>query len=69
VSAPQHDIDSAPSVSAADWLEPGPEDRHPDGFEPRAYITEISVPTLGDGGVQRLHSHMKEPGAEAEAEI
>jgi hypothetical protein len=23
--------------------------------EPRAYVTEISVPYFGDGGVQRLH--------------
>lgn len=41
--------------------DPGPEDRHPDRGEPRAYVTEISVPTFGDGGVQRLHSHMMEP--------
>ena len=25
------------------------------------YITEISVPDVGDGGIQRLHSHMPEP--------
>ena len=25
------------------------------------YVTEISVPSFGDGGVQRLHSHMREP--------
>lgn len=25
------------------------------------YVTEISVPVLGDGGVQRLHSSMPEP--------
>ena len=42
-----------------------------------AHITEISVPTLGDDGIQRLHSHMREPEplpeaeplAEAEAEL
>jgi hypothetical protein len=35
------------------------------GLEPSAtpdpYITEISVPPIGDGGVQRLSSHMREP--------
>jgi hypothetical protein len=31
------DIDSEPPASAADWLEMAPEDRHPDGFEPRAW--------------------------------
>lgn len=25
------------------------------------YVTEISVPSLGDGGIQRLRSHMREP--------
>lgn len=24
----------------------------------RTYVTEVSVPKLGDGGTQRLHSHM-----------
>ena len=28
---------------------------------PAAYVTEISVPDPGDGGVQRLRSHMREP--------
>jgi len=38
------------------------------------YITEISVPSFGDGGVQRLHARMlqseplPDPEAEAEAE-
>ena len=35
---------------------------------PRAYVTEISVPEPGDGGVQRLHSHMLQPEPEPEAE-
>ncbi len=39
-------------------------DRH----EPRTYITEVSVPDLGDGGVQRLHSRVLEPEPEAGAE-
>ena len=30
--------------------------------EPCIYVTEISVPFLGDGGVQRLHARMKDPG-------
>ena len=25
------------------------------------YVTEISVPSFGDGGVQRLCSHLREP--------
>jgi hypothetical protein len=33
-----------------------------------AYVTEISVPSFGDGGIQRLHSQMREPEPEAEAE-
>lgn len=36
--------------------------------EPRAYVTEISVPGFGDGGVQRPHSHMLQPEPEPEAE-
>ena len=31
-----------------------------DGAE-RIYVTEISVPLLGDGGIQRLHSQMPDP--------
>jgi len=27
----------------------------------RTYVTEVSRPRVGDGGVQRLHSRMKEP--------
>jgi hypothetical protein len=40
--------------------------------EPEAkYVTEISVPVFGDDGVQRLHSHMREPEPlpELEAEL
>ena len=37
--------------------------------EPRAYVTEISVPYFGDGGVQRLHGRMKDPGPEPEADV
>jgi hypothetical protein len=40
----------------------------PDGFERRTYITEVSVPTPGDGGVQRLCSRMREPEPLPEAE-
>ena len=25
------------------------------------YVTEISVPSFGNGGVQRLHSQLREP--------
>jgi hypothetical protein len=31
------------------------------GGLPREYVTAISVPTSGDGGIQRLHSQMREP--------
>ena len=43
---------------------------HADEHQPRAYVTEVSVPRLGDGGVQRLHSRMLDPeppAAELEA--
>jgi hypothetical protein len=47
------------------------------GGLPREYVTEVSVPTIGDGGIQRLHSQMREPEPvpepepelEAEAEL
>ena len=42
------------------WTGPTAED---DG-QGTTYITKISVPRLGDNGVQRLHSHMKDPGPE-----
>ena len=35
--------------------------------EPCTYVTEVSVPHFGDGGVQRLHARMKDPGPEPEA--
>ena len=34
--------------------------------EPRTYVTVISVPYFGDGGVQRLHAPMQSPEPEAE---
>ena len=34
--------------------------------QPLTYVTEISVPP-SDSGIQRLHSHMKEPEPEPEA--
>jgi hypothetical protein len=34
---------------------------------PPAYVTEISVPSFGDGGIQRLHSRMLPPEPELEA--
>ena len=37
--------------------------------EPCTYVTEISVPYFGDGGVQRLHGRMKDPGSEPEADL
>jgi hypothetical protein len=39
------------------------------GREPRTYVTVISVPNFGDGGVQRLHTPMKDPGPEPEADF
>ena len=57
-----------PAASAADWLAIGPQHRHPCGFEPREYITEISVPRFGDDGRQALYSPgLREPGPEPEA--
>jgi len=32
------------------------------------YVTEISVPSFGDNGIQRLHSRMLEPEPLPEAE-
>ena len=37
--------------------------------EPRTYVTVISVPHFGDGGVQRLHARMKDPGPGPEADL
>jgi hypothetical protein len=39
------------------------------GREPRTYVTTVSVPRFGDGGVQRLHTPMKDPGPEPEADL
>jgi hypothetical protein len=54
------------------WSGPGPdrELREPaaDRREPRTYVTVVSVPYFGDGGVQRLHAPMKQPEPEPEAE-
>jgi hypothetical protein len=36
--------------------------------EPVTYVTKISVPDSGDGGVQRLHSHFLQPEDEPEAQ-
>ena len=33
------------------------------------YVTEISVPSFGDDGVQRLRSHMREPEPLPEPEL
>ena len=51
-------------------------ERVADGQRPEPgveYVTEISVPSFGDGGIQRLHSRMREPeplpGLEAEPEL
>jgi hypothetical protein len=32
----------------------------PGEHQPRTYVTEVSMPGTGDGGVQRLHSQMPE---------
>jgi hypothetical protein len=52
------------------WNDPpaGRDPRAAGRREPRAYVTEISVPYFGDGGVQRLHAPMKQPEPEPEAE-
>jgi hypothetical protein len=36
------EIDNEPSATAAEWLEVGPEDLSPDGFEPRVDPASIS---------------------------
>jgi hypothetical protein len=44
-------------TESADWLE----------VTPDGYATEVSVPVLGDNGIQRLHNAMlPEPEPEAE---
>jgi hypothetical protein len=50
----------------------GSRDRQPHkartGREPCTYVTTVSVPHFGDGGVQRLHARMKDPGPAPEAD-
>jgi hypothetical protein len=56
-----------PAATLPDWLaglaaELGYERPRPRVSEhPRAYITEVSVPSSGDNGVQRLFRPMREP--------
>ncbi len=45
-----------------------PREPRPDEHLPRTYVTEVSVPRLGDGGVQRLHAPMREPERDLEPE-
>ena len=45
----------------ASWTGPAAEN---DG-QAISYVTEISVPRLGDDGVQRLHAAMKQEPAQA----
>ncbi len=40
------------------------QEARPDQRESRTYVTMVSVPHLGDGGVLRLHVRMKEPEPE-----
>jgi hypothetical protein len=57
-----------PPATATHRVTPGPQDRHPYGFEAREYVTEISVPDFGDDGRQALYSPgLREPGPEPEA--
>ena len=53
------------------WTGPGPgsepREPFPERCAPRTYVTEISVPHLGGGGVQRLFAPMKQPESEPEA--
>ena len=53
------------------WSGPVP-DREPQGpaaerREPCPYVTVVSVPYFGDGGVQRLYAPMRQPESEPEA--
>lgn len=57
MNAPRTDRDRKPQESPAGHR------------EPRTYVTEISVPYFGDGGVQRLHGRMKDPGPEPVADL
>jgi hypothetical protein len=62
------------SGSLVNDREPGSEDgcfsRAPRDFPgmPRSYVTEVSVPSFGDDGVQRLYAPMKQPEYEHAAE-
>jgi hypothetical protein len=55
------DIDECPSATAAEWLAVAPEDRHPDGFEPRVDPASISE--------QALYADLGLPEPEPEAEL
>ena len=57
------EIDAEPPATAADWLAVTPEGRHPGGFEPRQYVTEISVPTFDDGRQALYSPGLSEPEA------
>ncbi len=46
-----------------------PQEPPADHREPRTYVAVISMPKFGDGGVQRLHTPMKDPGPEPEADF
>ena len=37
------------------------------GHQVPAAMTEVSIPRIGDGGIQRLRSHMLQPEPEPEA--
>ncbi len=66
-SAPEAGVMSAPCTGPGRDGEP---QEPPAGHsEPCAYVTEISVPYFGDGGVQRLHVRMKDPGPEPEPDL
>jgi hypothetical protein len=46
-----------------------PQEPPADHREPCTYVTEISVPYFGDGGVQRLHARMKDPRPEPDTDL
>jgi hypothetical protein len=54
------EIDNDPPATAAEWLEAGPEDRHPYGFEPR-----IDPASISDRGLLACLG-MPDPEPEAE---
>jgi hypothetical protein len=57
------EIDAELPAAAADWLAVTPENRHPGGFEPRQYVTEVSVPTFDDGRQALYSPGLSEPEA------